>query len=176
MEHNEPTFKSERIYEGKVIKVRVDTVELPDKKYSKREIVEHPGAVGVVGITEENKVIFVRQYRKALEQFLLEIPAGKIELKENPEDCALRELKEETGYECESIHFLSKAYTSPGFSNEEIHIYHARGLKKGVATPDEDEYIETIEIPLDIAIKMINDGEIQDSKSIIGILMAKENQ
>jgi len=172
----EKTLKTERIYEGKVINLRVDTVELPDKKYSKREIVEHPGAVGIIGINDEGKVILVKQYRKAVNDFLLEIPAGKIEPKEDPEECAKREFKEETGYSATSFHSLSYCYTSPGFSNEKIYLFKADSLYKGVAEPDEDEYIEIVEIPFESAIEKIYNGEIQDSKTIIAILMANETR
>src|SRR5690554_3940914 len=94
----EKTMKSERVYEGRIINVRVDTVELPHKKYSKREIVEHSGAVGIIPITSNKDIILVKQFRKAVEEALLEIPAGKIEAKEDPSQCAIRELEEETGY------------------------------------------------------------------------------
>ena len=176
MNISEKTLKSERIYEGKVLNLRVDTVELPDQKYSKREIVEHSGAVGVIGVNDEGKVILVKQYRKAVDDFLIEIPAGKMEPKEDPLECAKREFKEETGYTARDLHLLSEFYTSPGFSNEKIYLYEAVNLSKGSAEPDEDEYIEILEIPFDTAIKKISTGEIQDSKTIIAILMAKENR
>ncbi len=172
----EKTLKTERIYEGKVINLRVDTVELPDKKYSKREIVEHPGAVGIIGISNEGQVILVRQYRKAVDDFLLEIPAGKMEPKEDPLECARREFKEETGYSASNFHFLSQCYTSPGFSNEKIFLYKAENLFKGIAEPDEDEYIEIVKIGFTKALAKIAKGEIQDCKTIMAILMAKETR
>ncbi len=176
MDEQEKTLKTERIYEGKVINLRVDTVELPDKKYSKREIVEHPGAVGIIGINDEGKIILVKQYRKAVDSILLEIPAGKLEPKEDPTECAKREFKEETGYSASTFTFLSACYTSPGFSNEKIYLYKADHLFKGTAEPDEDEYIEIVEIPFETAIGKIYSGEIQDSKTIMGILLAKETR
>jgi len=102
----EKTMKCERVYEGRIINVRVDTVELPDKKYSKREIVEHPGAVGIIPITSDKKIILVKQFRKPVEDILLEIPAGKIEPKEEPYICALRELEEETGFKTDTVEKL----------------------------------------------------------------------
>lgn len=173
MPFEEKTLKSERIYEGKIINLRVDTVELPRQKYSKREIVEHSGAVGILGVTKENKIIFVRQFRKPVEEILLEIPAGKIEANENPESCALRELKEETGYSTTNIKKILEFYTTPGFSNEVLHIYLAEDLQEGVATPDEDEYIESVYLSLDEAVKKIIDGEIKDSKTIVAVLAYK---
>src|SRR5690554_4052188 len=116
MVFEEKTMKSDKLYEGKLLNLRVDTVELPDKKYSKREVVEHPGGVGIVPITEDNCIILVKQYRKAIEKFLLEIPAGKLELNEEPRETALRELKEETGYEANKLEYLLDFYTSPGFT------------------------------------------------------------
>ncbi|SNR87079.1 ADP-ribose pyrophosphatase [Anaerovirgula multivorans] len=173
MPFEEKTLKSERIYEGKIINLRVDTVELPHQKYSKREIVEHSGGVGVLGVTKDDKIIFVRQFRKPVEEILLEIPAGKIEANENPESCALRELKEETGYSTTNIKKMLEFYTTPGFSNEILHIYLAKDLQEGIATPDEDEYIEAVYLTLDEAIKKITDGEIKDSKTIIAVLAYK---
>lgn len=170
----EKTLKSARIYEGKIINLRVDTVELPDKKYSKREIVEHSGAAAVVPVTMNGDVILVKQFRKPVEEVIYEIPAGRLETKESAEKCALREMAEETGYTAGSLEKLTDYYTSPGFSNEVIHLYLARDLTEGQAKPDEDEYLEVIRLPLKEALEMIRKGEIQDSKTIIGLMMAAE--
>ncbi|WP_243141151.1 NUDIX hydrolase [Alkaliphilus pronyensis] len=173
MTQEEKTMKSERIYEGKVINLRVDTVELPERKYSKREIVEHSGAVGIIALTEKEEMIFVKQYRKSVEEVLLEIPAGRIEADEEPEMTAKRELEEETGYIANKLTKITEYYTSPGFSNEILHIYFAEGLSAGVAIPDEDEYIEVTYLYIDEAIKKITKGEIKDSKTINAILLYK---
>ncbi len=173
---DEKTMKSERIYEGKVINLRVDTVELPDRKYSKREIVEHDGAVGILAVTGEGKLIFVKQFRKSVEEILLEIPAGRIETDEAPIDCAKRELEEETGFKANSMSKMMDFYTSPGFSNEILHIYLAQNLSPGTASPDEDEYIEVIYLTLDEALKRLEAGEIKDSKTIIAILQYQRIQ
>lgn len=166
----EKTLKSEKIYEGKVISLKIDTVELPDKKYCKREIVEHPGAAGIVLVNEKNNLVLIKQYRKAIEDYLLEIPAGKIEHKEKPYATAIRELQEETGYTATSLTNLITFYTSPGFANEVIHIFVANEVVKGEATPDLGEYIEIVEMPLEEALQMIKLGEIKDAKTITGIL------
>ena len=110
MVFEEKTMKSERIYEGKILNLRVDTVELPDKKYSKREIVEHPGAVAIIAITKDKKLVMVKQYRKAVEDFLWEIPAGKLEVNEEPKETAIRELREETGYEAKKLSYITEFY------------------------------------------------------------------
>jgi len=173
MGYEEKTMKTDRIYEGKVINLRVDTVELPDKKYSKREIVEHPGAVAIVPVTSTGEVILVKQFRKAVEMELYEIPAGKLEIGEDPRTCAVRELKEETGYESNDLQYLFQFYTSPGFSNEKMHLFLARELSEGEAQPEDDEYIDVVKIKLTELEEMINNGEILDSKSIVGILTTR---
>ncbi|MTI48177.1 NUDIX hydrolase [Sporosalibacterium faouarense] len=170
MIYEEKTMKSEKIYEGRIINLRLDTVELPDKKYTKREIVEHPGAVAIIPVTEDNEVVLVKQYRKAVESELLEIPAGKVEIGENPVTCAVRELKEETGYSAKEIQFLFEFYTSPGFSNEKLHLFLAKGLSEGEAEPENDEYIEVCKIKLESLVEMINNGELLDSKTVVGVL------
>lgn len=168
----EKTMKSDKVYEGKIVNLRIDTVELPDKKYSKREIVEHPGAVGLIPITEDNCVILVKQFRKPVEKFLLEIPAGKLELNEEPRETAIRELKEETGFEAGKIEYLLEFYTSPGFSNEKIHLFLATDLIEGEAIPDSGEFVEKVKISIEDLLKMVDRGEIVDSKTIIGINLA----
>ncbi|NLK44674.1 MAG: NUDIX hydrolase [Tissierellia bacterium] len=174
MMFEEKTMKSDKLYEGKMLNLRVDTVELPDKKYSKREIVEHPGGVAVIPIVDNDSLILVKQYRKAVEKFLLEIPAGKVEINEEPRVTAIRELKEETGYSTDKMEYLMEFYTSPGFTNEKIYLFLATDLVKGEASPDTGEFIEVEKFKIDALIKMIERGEIIDSKTIIGINLAKK--
>lgn len=169
MPYIEKTMKSERIYDGKILNLRVDTVELPDKKYSKREIVEHPGAVAIIAINENKEMIMIRQYRKAIDKILLEIPAGKLELNEEPIESAKRELKEETGYTADKIEYVMEFYTSPGFNNEKIYLFLAQGLTEGEQELEVGEYIDVEKYSLDELMKMIKLGEIVDSKTIIGI-------
>lgn len=173
MDFEEKTMKSDKLYEGKLVNLRIDTVELPDKKYSKREIIEHPGAVAALPITEDGSVVLVKQYRKAVERTLLELPAGKIELNEEPGETAKRELKEETGFSANKMEYLLEFYSSAGFTNEKVYLFLATELTEGDADPDVGEYIETLKIPMDDLIKMIDRGEVTDSKTIIGALYAK---
>ncbi len=170
----EATMKTEKIYEGKVLNLRIDTVELPDKRYSKREIVEHPGAVGIIAITEENELVMVKQFRKPVEKFLLEIPAGKLEVNEEPRETGIRELKEETGYEAGKFEYASEFYSSPGFSNEKIHLFLATELVAGETDLDDGEFVEVSKYPIADLVRKIKRGEIVDSKTIIAINIAKE--
>ena len=170
----EKTISSDRIYTGKVISLRVDTVEVLNQGYKKREIVEHGGAVGIVAITDDNKVVLVKQFRKAIEKELVEIPAGKLEIGENPKDCAIRELQEETGYSAQNIKLIHKFFTSAGFSNQKVFIYLATGLTKGENNLDDGENIDSYELDLNEAYDMVIRNDIEDAKTSIGILLAKE--
>jgi ADP-ribose pyrophosphatase len=167
----EKTLKTEHIYSGRIIQVQVDEVELPNGKTSTRELVKHPGAVAVIAITDDNKLVMVEQYRKPLEKVIVEIPAGKLEKGEEPALCARRELEEETGYECESLELVSSFYTSPGFADEIIHVYVAKGLKQkeNAAGLDEDEFVNVLEISLEEALEFIKEKRIFDAKTIFGV-------
>jgi ADP-ribose pyrophosphatase len=167
----ERTLHSERIYEGKIINLRVDTVELSSGRKTKREIVEHAGCTAIVAIDSESNVLLVRQYRKAVERTLLEIPAGGIERGETPLDGARRELEEETGFSAEKWEELSFFYTSPGFTTEYIHLYLATDLKPVKRAADDDENIELVRVPLKKAPELITSREVCDAKSIAGLLM-----
>lgn len=168
----ERTVRSERVYEGKIINLRVDTVELPSGRKTKREIVEHEACTAIVAIDSENNVLLVRQYRKAAEKMLLEIPAGGIEPGEKPLDGARRELEEETGFSAEKWEELSGFYTSPGFTTEYMYLYLATELKPLKRAADDDENIELVRVPLKEAYELITSGEVCDAKSIAGLLMA----
>jgi ADP-ribose pyrophosphatase len=173
MVYEEKTMKSEKIYEGRILNLKVDTVELPDKKYSKREIVEHPGSVAIIALTDDNSLVLVKQFRKSIEDFIWEIPSGKLEVNEEPRETAVRELKEETGYEAGKLTYITEFFTTPGFCNEKIFLFLAENLIEGEACPDSGEFIEKDIIPLDELLKMIEKGEIVDSKTIIAIYTAK---
>lgn len=167
----EKTIKTEQIFTGKVISLQVDDVELPNGKTAKRELIKHPGAVAIIPVTTENKIVMVEQFRKALERNIVEIPAGKLEKGEQPRASALRELEEETGYECETLELVTSFYTSPGFADEIVHVYEARGLskKEHPAPQDEDEFINLIELTLDEALEYVEKQKIYDAKTIFAV-------
>lgn len=168
----EKTLRSEYVFQGRILNVRVDTVLLPDGRTTTREVVEYSGAVAVVAVTSAKEVVMVRQYRHPAGRELVEIPAGKIEAGENPEACARRELIEETGYTADSWRCLGRFYSTPGFSSELTHLYLASGLTPCAASPDEGEFVEVVRIPLAQALEMAVRGEICDAKSICGLLLA----
>ena len=167
----EPTLHSEHIYSGKLVDLRVDTVRLPSGRQTRREIVEHGACATIVALDSDNNVLLVRQYRKPVEKLLLETPAGGIEAGENPLECAQRELEEETGYSADKWEKLGRFYTSPGFCTENMHVYLATELKPVKSNTDYDENIELVRIPLDKIPEIIDSGEIQDAKSIAGLLI-----
>ena len=172
MELFEKKLSSRQVFDGVVVKLFVDEVELPDGKKSVREIVRHPGAVCVVPVTDENEVIMVRQFRYAFGEVLLEIPAGKLEPGEDPLKAALRELEEETGTVAENIEHMGELYTTVAIFDEKIQMYLATGLSYKNAHPDEDEFLEVEKIPLDTLVDMVMNGEIRDSKTQVALLKA----
>jgi len=172
MDFTEKTLETREIFSGRIIKVRVDTVRLPDGHQSTREVVEHAGAVAVVALDNDNNIIMVRQYRKPVEMVLMEIPAGTMEKDEDPLLCAQRELREETGLSAGHWEKILTYYSAPGFTDEFLHLYLATDLTRGEIDLDEDEFVETIYLPLKEAYLSIFQGQIQDGKSIIGIQYA----
>jgi ADP-ribose pyrophosphatase len=169
MDKFEPTIESTYIYQGKVVNLRKDTVKLPNGKISEREIVEHAGAVSIVPVTGEGKIVLVKQYRKPVEKETIEIPAGKLNPGELPAECALRELQEETGF-TGKLDYKFSYYTTPGFSDEILHMFMAYDLKTAPLKGDEDEFVEKLEVSPQEALHMIVKGEIMDAKTIIGVL------
>ncbi len=174
MKYDEPTINSELIYEGKIIRVRRDTVKLINGTEASREVVEHPGGVCVVACTDDDKILIVKQFRKPFDEETLEIPAGKLNYGEDHYDCGLRELKEETGYEAGRYVYLGEYYPTPGFCGEKINIYYADKLVKGESCPDEDEFLDVYEYTYDELFSMILKGKIKDAKTVIGLLLSKE--
>jgi len=168
----ERLVSSQPIYQGRIVRFRVDTVALPDGSTALREIIGTPGAVTILPLTEDGQVRMVRQYRSAIGQFLLELPAGTLEPNEPPEQAAPRELAEETGDRAAHWQRLGGFYTVPGICNEYIHLFLATGLTPGETNREADEYLEVVTLPLAEALAMIRRGEIRDAKTIIGLLMA----
>lgn len=168
----EKTTKTTPIYDGKIVKLQVDDVTLPNGNVAKREIIKHPGAVAVIAVTDEGKLVLVEQYRKALERSIIEIPAGKLEPGEEPIVTARRELEEETGYGAQSLTYLQAFATSPGFADEIIHLFVAKDLYKieNKAELDEDEFVELLEVSLEEAGQMVADERIYDAKTAFAVL------
>lgn len=171
----EKTLSTESIFKGKIIDLVVKEVELPDGKKSKREIVYHPGAVAIIAITAEKKLVLIKQFRKPLEKTIVEIPAGKLEKGEDPLQCAKRELEEETGYKSEELSFVTSFYTSPGFADELVHIYFTDKFEVGKINPDEDEFLDVIEVSLQEAEKLIETQSIHDAKTVFAVQYLKLN-
>ncbi len=169
MNNEERTIKSEIIYTGRILQLEVATVELPDGSTSTRELIRHNGACAVLPV-KDDKFIMVKQYRKALEAEILEIPAGKLEAGEDPQLCAIRELKEETGYLAGQLEPLHDLYMAAGYSSEVIHIYLAENLTFSEASPDEDEFVYPVEMDMDEVYTMIVNGEIKDAKTVCAVL------
>lgn len=165
----EKTLHTEVKYQGKIIQLQLEDVLLPNGAKGKREVVKHPGAVGIIAFTENNELLMVRQYRKALEKEIVEIPAGKLEKDEEPAVCAQRELAEETGYIAESITLLTSFYTSPGFADELIYLFVAKGLKPAEAELDEDEFVEVLKVDLEQAKQWVQEQKIHDAKTMFAI-------
>jgi len=168
----EKKISSEKVFDGVLLHVRKDTVELPNGHQAPREWIDHPGAASVIPLLPDGQIILVRQFRYPIGQVTLEVPAGKLDkVGEDPLECAKRELSEETGYTAGKIWKLTTIATTVGFTNETIHLYAATDLTPGKQHPDEDEFINTLKMPLTAALKMVESGKIIDSKSIISILL-----
>ena len=172
MELFEKQLASKQIFDGKVVKLFVDDIELPNGKGAFREVVRHPGAVCVIPVTDEGEVIMVKQFRYPFSSVLLEIPAGKLEIGEDPLDAVKRELEEESGVVAENVEFIGMTYTTVAFTDEKIYTYMATGLSYTESHPDEDEFLEVVKIPLDTLVEMVMTGEIKDSKTQVAILKA----
>ncbi|TDA69999.1 MAG: NUDIX hydrolase [Clostridia bacterium] len=170
MDLEETTISSSRIYDGRVINLRVDRVALPDGRETSREVVEHRGAVVVVAMDQAGHVAMVRQYRYPLGQVTLELPAGTLEPGEDPLTSAQRELREETGLAATAWEALMACYSSPGFCTEKMHFFLARVSGQTAQATDADENIEVVRLPLAEAVRRVEAGEINDAKTALGIL------
>jgi len=168
----EKTKKKNLIYQGRAVDFYSDTIILPDGNLSIREYIKHPGAVSVIPFLNKEFIILVRQYRYPVKKIMLELPAGKMNKKESPLSCIKRELEEETGFIAKSWKKLFSYYPSCAFSTEALHIYIAEKLIPTNKKPDEDEFLERVIIKFKDAISMVMKGKINDSKTVIGLLLA----
>ena len=170
----ERVLESRRLYEGRIVNLRVDTVELPGGGRATREVVEHSASVAVVALDDQGNVLLVRQYRLPTGQVMLEVPAGGIDGSETPEQAAQRELGEECGRRAGRLERLGGFYASPGFTNEFVHVFLARELEPSPLRPEPDEQLAVVRVPLAEALRLVSAGEIRDAKSIIGLMWASE--
>lgn len=174
MELFEKQTSSKQIFDGIVVKLFVDSIELPNGKPATREVVRHPGAVCVIPVDENENVIMIKQFRYPFSEVLLEIPAGKLEPNEDPLEAVKRELEEESGVVADSVEYIGTMYTTVAILDEKIHMYLATGLTYKNAHPDDGEFLEVEKIPLATLVDMVMDGKIPDSKTQIAILKAEK--
>ncbi len=167
-------LESRPVFKGKVLDLRVDRVRMPNGREGELEVVRHPGAAAVVPLTADRQVLLLRQYRYATGEWLLEVPAGKLDGGEEPEVCARRELEEESGYRAGRLRPLGWIWTSPGFTDERIWLFLATGLEPSRQSLQRDEVLSVEKLPFDEAVRLAARGEIRDSKSICALLRAAE--
>ncbi len=166
----EKVLDSKVLYEGRVVTLALQTVELPNGRTSSREIIRHRGAVAILPLHEDGQITLIRQYRLAAGDTLWEIPAGTLEPGEDPRDCAIRELQEEAGLRPGNLVRLGGVFPAPGYSSEYIHLFVATDLTPSVLQGDDDESIETVVVPLDEALAMVSRGEIENAMAVIALL------
>lgn len=171
----EPTVRTETVFSGRLIEVRKVTVGLSNGTTTDREIVVHPEVVAVLPLLDDGRVVLVRQFRKAAERELLEVPAGGIDEGETPEDAVRREMVEETGYRVGSLKWLSSFYTSPGFTTERMHLFEARGLQPGEATEETDQ-IEVVLMTPEEALERVESDDVADAKTLLALKFACAHQ
>lgn len=170
----EETVSSQTLFEGHIIKVKLDRARLENGKDVSREVVEHPGGVAVLAMENDGTVYTVRQFRYPFARVVEELPAGKLDGPEDHEKAARRELSEEVGVEADELRYLGCLLASPGFCTEVLHMYFARGLRHGESHPDEDEFLSVERLPFDVLYRRVMAGEITDAKSVAIVLKVKE--
>lgn len=170
MELTEKTLSSKNVFDGRILHITLDEIELPNGKKSKREVVNHPGGVTVAALDEENNLLFVRQFRYPYKEVVLELPAGKLEKGSTPLENGKRELMEETGAEGYSYISLGQLYPSPGYTSEIIHLYACKVKSQGSSNPDDGEFLNVEKIPLDKAVEMVLNNQIPDAKTQVAVL------
>lgn len=173
MDLTERTVESKTLFEGHIVRLKLDVAELPNGKTASREVVEHPGGVVILPMDEEGDVTLVQQYRYPYQRVVTELPAGKLEYGEDHRAAGLRELEEEIGVTCDEFTYLGCLYASPGFCTETLHIYLARGLHQGESHPDEDEFLERFELPFEALVEKVMSNEISDAKTVAAVLKVK---
>lgn len=180
-EHSAPIvpgkISTRRVHTGRIIELDTDVVRFPDGSVGEMDMIRHPGASAIVPFLTDPRsgdpeLLLIRQYRYAAEQYLYEIPAGRLDGDEDPAHCAARELREETGCRAQRIEFLFTMYTTPGFTDERIHLFMATGLERGATAHEADEFMTLETVSLSRALRLIKDGEIKDAKTALGILFA----
>lgn len=172
-ELKESTVSSETVYDGTFLDVRKDIVNLPDGNTSTREWINHPGAACIIPIMSDGKLALIKQYRYPVQSTMIELPAGKLDIGEKPEVCAIRELEEEIGYLADKLTFVTKIHPAIGFANEEMWIFLAENLVKSQKNTDHDEFVELMPTSIEDAVRMVWNGAITDVKTIIGVLWAE---
>lgn len=177
MESDSPRLASSRLYSGRVLNLDIDRVRFPDGSEGELEMIRHSGASAVIPVLsdpggEDPQLLLMRQYRYAAERYLYEIPAGRLDPGESPLECAIRELREETGCTAERVEPLTSIYTTPGFTDERIHLFMATGLSMGESQREADEFIEVVSFPMSEVLAMVERGDIVDAKTLVAILFA----
>lgn len=166
-------LRSEKIYQGRVFDVRLDELLLPNGKRVSLDIVEHPGAVTMVPVDDQGAIWFVRQYRHSTGEVLLELPAGSLEEGEPPDECAGREMREETGMSAGELQKIGEFFLAPGYSTEFLHVYLAMDLRPAPLQPDEDEFLSVERLPIAQVYAMIEAGKFRDGKTLAALLLAR---
>ena len=170
MAHTEKKLDSQTLFQGRIIEVHKDSVELENGKKTTRELVIHHGGVCIVALDDEDRLLLVKQLRYPYQKEIIELPAGKIELGEDPRVCGIRELEEECGCVADRFEKLTQLYPTPAYCTEIIHIYYAEGLHQTQQHLDPGEFLTVLRVPFEQAVQMVLNGEIEDAKTQIGIL------